>query len=937
MTQAQVAFKAVRKQTSCAYCGVGCGLDIELHNGKPVSLQGAPSHPANQGRACVKGSHLLDTLGSHNRLLLPEIANKQVSWEDAIEHVAKTFSQTIDTYGPESVALYVSGQLLTEDYYVANKLMKGYIGSANIDTNSRLCMSSAVAAYKRAFGEDVVPCNYEDLEQCDVLFLIGSNAAWTHPVLFQRMQAAKQTNTAMKLVVLDPRKTATAEMADLHLPLKPGTDAAFFVGLLSYLVKHNKLDSEFINNHTQDFQQAIRLANDWDIGKVATYCQVSAFTLTKAYQWFAQNDKVVSFYSMGINQSNSGVDKCNAIINCHLATGKIGKSGSGPFSITGQPNAMGGREVGGLSNQLAAHLDIDNPTHQQHVQHFWQSPKMATKAGASATQIIDKIESGHIKAIWIMATNPVVSLPDGNKVINALKKCDLVVVSDCVDSNDTLDFADVKLPATSWLEKDGTVTNSERTISRQRSMIAAEGEAKHDWKIICEVAKAMGFSGFDYQHPQQIFAEFCQLTAVNQQSNRLFDISALASNDIPSYDAMLPTQWPLTKQRPFSDGKFAFANGKARFIAVQPILPTLSNKCVSDPNLQNQKLGSDTHLASLSLVLNSGRVRDQWHTMTRTSRASKLNQHTNKPQLSLSRLDAKRLGIHKGDWLKASSVVGEVILTTELADDITEGQCFMPIHWSRQFASQANASNVYETVLDPISLQPQTKQVLVNVEKVEFSQMLQLNIDKAYAKQIKPAQFAYFHKSLQQDFVHFTFALGSGEGQGSEIIKSMLGTRMQWFSLLSSQLGYQRLVGEMNGKLVVTLDCVELAKQPRLADFNAKWLNTLFTAPRLAANDKVKLLTGQVSEEFAKGDLVCSCFQVHQKDIEQAVATGCDSVELLGKKLKCGTGCGSCKPEIGKIITSNPKFDIGVDIEREYEIAHSYEINHSYEITREKC
>ena len=607
-------------QSTCAYCGVGCGIDITVEAGKAKTLVGTLEHPANFGQLCVKGSNLLATTDLTNRLLGSHKSNNQtVDWATATKHVADKFSQIIKEHGPDSVAFYVSGQLLTEDYYLANKLMKGYIGSANIDTNSRLCMSSAVAAYKRSFGEDVVPCSYEDLDSTELLLITGSNAAWTHPVLFQRIERAKKRNPKLKVVVIDPRKTATSQIADYFLPLKPGTDAAFFNGLLNYLVDNDALDHAYIEQYTQGFEQASKEASRWSIAEVAAYCDTRpSKRLNAVYQLFARTEKVLTFYSMGINQSNSGVDKCHSIINCHLATGKIAKDGCGPFSITGQPNAMGGREVGGLSNQLASHMDIENPEHRSTVQRFWQSPTIASKAGYKAVDLFDAIDDGKIKAVWIMATNPMVSLPDGKKIARALKKCPFVVVSDCAENNDTLDFADVKLPATPWLEKNGTVTNSERRISRQTNAIAPNGQAKHDWKIIAEVATAMGFSGFDYSQVSDVFREFAQLSGFENNGQRLFDISAFSSITSQQYDRLKPVQWPVNntypegKKRVYEDGKFSTPSGKALFFPITPRQPT-------------QKTSE-----KFPFRLNSGRLRDQWHTMSRTGKAPQLTAHTDK-------------------------------------------------------------------------------------------------------------------------------------------------------------------------------------------------------------------------------------------------------------------------------------------------------------------
>jgi assimilatory nitrate reductase catalytic subunit len=912
MSVAKIVFTAQKKQTSCAYCGVGCGVNIELHNNVPVKLEGANSHPANKGKLCVKGTHLLDTISNEGRLLHPEILGKQAHWNQATEFVASKFQEIIEQHGKDAIALYLSGQLLTEDYYVANKFMKGYVGSANIDTNSRLCMSSAVAGYKRAFGEDVVPCNYEDLDHADVIFFIGSNAAWTHPVLFQRMQLAKENNPNLTFIALDPRATATTEMADIHLPLKPGSDAIFYTGLLHYLVAHNAIDKYYIEQATNGFEQTLEYAKSYDLATTSKLCGIDKTLLEQSYKQFAFSKNVVSFYSMGINQSNSGVDKCNAIINCHLATGKLGKKGNGPFSITGQPNAMGGREVGGLSNQLCAHLDIDDSDHQQILQNFWQSPAMVTEAGASATEIIEQIEQGKIKAIWIMATNPVVSLPDRNRVIAALKKCELVVVSDCVAKNDTLAFAHVKLPATTWLEKEGTVTNSERMISRQRGMIIPPGQTKHDWKILCEVAKKMGFNGFDFSHPHQIFAEFCELSGIANKSEakigqRLFDISTMKPIDKESYDAMKPTQWPINThgnpQRPFADLKFSTSDYKARFIAITPIMPELVNE------------------KEFPFVLNSGRVRDQWHTMTRTAKAMQLNHHINVPKLSVNPIDAKRKNIKNNDWLKVNSCVGEVIIEAELSDDVQPGQCFMPIHWNQQFASHANVSNVFKAIVDPISMQPQLKQVAVNFEKSYFNFSSKIHVRDNLLNHFKTTAFDVYRKT-NHEHCHSFFTVENIDAQNNtqlvqskfNDIKVMLGNDIQWLSLLSASNEIGRFIGEIDGRLVAIVECFNLdssdeqlkktIKEVSKQENNSQWLDHIFSVQTLSPLDKVAILKFEIPHEFLLGKKICSCFNIHQNTIEQAILGGNDSLELLGSSIKCGSGCGSCKPELTRLINA---------------------------------
>ncbi|PKG81372.1 nitrate reductase [Colwellia sp. 75C3] len=866
-------------QSTCAYCGVGCGVDIGVADGKATSLTGSANHPANFGRLCVKGSNLLNTIDLTGRLLAPEIAGEQVSWDKATDYVAEQFNDIIKKHGKDSVAFYVSGQLLTEDYYIANKLMKGYIGSGNIDTNSRLCMSSAVSAYKRAFGEDVVPCTYEDLEQTDLLLITGSNAAWTHPVLYQRIERAKKINPAMKVVVIDPRKTATCELADNFIQLKPGTDGAFFNGLLNYLAENGGLDPDYIDGFTDGFEETLKQTSTWSIANVAEYCQVSAEEITAVYQLFCQSKSAVTFYSMGINQSSSGVDKCQSIINCHLASGKIAKAGSGPFSITGQPNAMGGREVGGLANQLAAHMDIDNPAHQDKVQRFWQSPTIAKKQGAKAIELFDKIAMGEIKAVWIMATNPVVSLPDRDKIIAALKKCELVVVSDCVEKNDTLAFADVKLPATPWLEKNGTVTNSERRISRQRNAVAPAGQAKHDWQIIQDVATKMGFDGFDFDDVSDVFKEHAQLTQFENNGERLLDLSGLSQLSAKEYHQLAPVHWPVNKEHPqgcarvFSDGKFNTASGKAQFIAVTPQLPIQQTS------------------AEFPFVLNSGRMRDQWHTMTRTGKTSKLSAHTDKPYLYLHPKDAKDLGVQDNDMLTITASTGQAISHVKVDNQQRIGECFMPIHWNKSYASHGNVSALYQGIVDPISGQAECKQGAVGLSKKIYQQYVSVHTTGDVNLN---ADFWVKSTAVYGDVYQVAFHQTTNDA-------------LLW-SQKTSGLSGEWLTFQQGSQCFIV--CLQAGKLAFLAYFSTgwpeietSWLDHVFSEKTLAFATIQSLLLGISSEEFNQGKQVCSCFNIGEKTINKAIGQGCSSVDELGEKLQCGTKCGSCKPELASLIS----------------------------------
>ncbi len=621
-------------KTTCPYCGVGCGVIATPEPDGSVTIKGDPDHPANFGRLCSKGSALGETLGLEDRLLHPEIDGERVDWDTALDRVASTFRETISQHGPDSVALYVSGQILIEDYYVANKLMKGYVGSANIDTNSRLCMASSVAGHKRAFGSDTVPGTYRDLELADLVVLVGSNLAWCHPVLYQRIAAAKLERPEMRVVVIDPRVTATTELADLHLQIAPDTDVALFAGLLNHLVSSGSLDKRFLVHQTSGWGDALRAIKDVDLGEVANATQVEAETLTAFYEMVAATEKTVTVYSQGVNQSTTGTDKVNAIINCHLATGRIGRPGMGPFSITGQPNAMGGREVGGLANMLACHMELENADHRRIVQSFWESPRIADKPGLKAVDLFKAVADGKVKAIWIMGTNPVDSLPDADKVAAALEACPFVVVSDVLRQTDTTRYADVLLPAAAWGEKSGTVTNSERRISRQRPFLPLPGAVRPDWRIISDVAKRMGFHmGFDYEAVAEIFREFAMLSAQENSGRRDFDIGGLANITDDAFEDFPPVQWPVSdlvedgpwEKRFFADGRFFTPDTKGRLV----------------PTPLKEKLS----IEDTEFVLNTGRVRDHWHTMTRTGLSPRLSAHMAEPYCEIHPGDAARLAI----------------------------------------------------------------------------------------------------------------------------------------------------------------------------------------------------------------------------------------------------------------------------------------------------
>ena len=880
--------------TTCPYCGVGCGVDVTLiadanADKKLTDLKGSSDHPANFGRLCVKGSKLLETNSVSGRLLSPMIGGEKASWDDAITHVARKFNQIIAKHGPDSVAFYVSGQLLTEDYYIANKLMKGYIGSANIDTNSRLCMSSAVAAYTRAFGADAVPCCYEDLEQAELLILVGSNAAWTHPVLFQRIARAKKLNPDMLVVTIDPRRTATSELADIHLAIKSGTDVVLFNGLLAYLAAHDALDINYISANTQGVAKVLNNCAPWTLAKVAKQCDITELALQSFYKLFSQTDKVLTAYCMGVNQSTSGTDKANSIINSHLATGKIGRQGCGPFSLTGQPNAMGGREVGGLANMLACHMNIENPEHRQTVQNYWQSPTIADKPGFKAVDLFENINNGKIKAVWIMATNPMVSMPNRQKIAEALQQCELVVVSDCVDKNDTLNYAHIALPATGWSEKDGTVTNSERRISRQRGLLAASGEAKHDWQIICEVAKAMGFtSGFNFDSPSEIFAEYTGLTQVDNQGSRDLDLSALCDMTETQYNRLKPVQWPVNKLAPdgtkrlFTDGKFYTKTGKAQFVITEFIAPE---------QLTN---------SHFPFVLNSGRIRDQWHSMTRTGKTSELTGHINRPYLAIHTKDAERLMLNNDDIVSLSAAhfnnpKNRVLLPIMIDNNQRQGEVFAPIHWSDSNASYATITALYTDANDKISGQPELKHAAINLQEVSYQYYGQLFIQHQLKVEWLRQYFDYFVTSPMEKGQLVFFATD----QQPFVIKQNLQLQLPLYDEWTSASGVNIDSTCAMRQGVMTL--VMLIGSNNI-DVDPSWINSVLNSKNITPEQLHGLLNMQPDDQFKQGKLVCSCFNVGENTIIDAIKAGCDSADSLGRQLQCGTNCGSCKSELSQLV-----------------------------------
>jgi assimilatory nitrate reductase catalytic subunit len=879
-------------KTTCPYCGVGCGVLATADGKGGAAIAGDPDHPANFGRLCSKGSALGETLGLEGRLLHPMIRCskgqlERVAWPDALDHIANRLQHIIAKHGAHAVAFYLSGQLLTEDYYVANKLMKGFIGTANVDTNSRLCMASSVAGHRRAFGSDTVPGLYEDLDQADLLVLVGSNAAWCHPVLFQRMLKNKQERGA-RIVVIDPRKTSTSEDADLFLGLKPGTDTALFCGLLVHLADHGALDRDFIGGHTIGFDDALARARSiaGSVAATAFATGLSEQDVAAFFNLFRTTPRVVTAYSQGVNQSAQGTDKVNAIINCHFATGRIGTEGAGPFSLTGQPNAMGGREVGGLANQLAAHMAF-TPQDVDRVRRFWKAPRMALHEGHKAVQMFEAIGRGEIKALWVMGTNPAVSLPDADAVRKALGKLELFVVSENVLSNDTVNSgAHVLLPAHAWGEKSGTVTNSERRISRQRPFLDAPGESKPDWWIVSEIAKRLGYGdAFAFNSAADVFREHARLSGFENEGKRGFDIGGLAQMSDDAFDSFVPVTWPVraSGERPerfFAEGGFHTDDRKGRFIA--PEVPRLKTQTsVSRP-----------------LRLNTGRIRDQWHTMTRTGLSPRLGQHLPEPFVEIHPDDAAAAGIDNGGFVEVSTEFGRCILKAQVSDRQQRSMLFAPIHWNEETASSGRVGSLVAAFTDPFSGQPEAKATPAAIAPKLYAQ-------RGFVLSRRPL--------VMPDGVWWSRVAVVG-GHGYLLAHNLaVDFWQEWFVATApcdDVAAYDDQAGAAYRAAAFANERIELCLFSGGFEEAVEWdaVKALFEKGSVTSDERRMLLSGRSGDGLAGGGpIVCACFGVGRNTIGDAIKDGACSVAALGASLKAGTNCGSCIPELKRMLAQAPQ------------------------------
>ncbi|PTM38693.1 nitrate reductase [Bosea sp. 124] len=874
-------------RTTCPYCGVGCGVIVTPGENGAVAITGDPSHPANLGRLCSKGSALGETLGLGTRVLHPLRRNAaggydRVGWDVALDAVADGLQAIIARDGPDAVAFYLSGQLLTEDYYVANKLMKGFIGSPHVDTNSRLCMSSTVAGQRRVLGSDTVPGNYEDLDCADLIVLGGSNTAWCHPVLFRRMQQNRAERGA-RIVVIDPRVTATAQDADLVLPLKPGSDSVLFAGLLVHLADHGLTDATYVARHVTGFEATLENARTLapDLATIASRTGLEPAQITAFYALWAETPAVVTAWSQGVNQSAQGTDKVAAILHCHLATGRIGRPGGGPFSLTGQPNAMGGREVGGLANMLAAHMGY-SAAEIDRVGRFWKAPNMAQAEGLKAVAMMEAVAERRIKALWVMATNPAVSLPRADQVKAALGDLDLFVVSENVLSNDTLQAKPhFILPAAAWGEKDGTVTNSERRISRQRAFLRLPGEARPDWWIVCELASRLGFGeAFAYAGPVEIYAEHAALSAFENGGTRDFDIGAHAALPKRAYDALRPVQWPVPAGQPlgtprlFAQGGFFTGDGRARMTPLA--IPALAAS-VSE---------------AFPLLLNTGRVRDHWHTMTRTGLSARLSAHISEPLVQVHPADAVHFGLVEGGFARISNAFGAVVLKVALDPGVQPGSLFAPIHWSGETASHGRIGAVVQPACDPFSGQPEMKATPSSIAPV------------AYASQGFVLSRGGF--VLPEGSWWSKLAVDGGEGRlfatdaaPAELMASIRAAFGEdgLTEMVDLQGGVYRCAVLRDGRLEAALFVAPAGRAP-LWDT----VKLAFADAQALPENRLALLAGRSLDGAADpGPTVCACFGVGLNAIRAAFAGGAATPEDIGRQLRAGTNCGSCLPEIRRI------------------------------------
>jgi assimilatory nitrate reductase catalytic subunit len=942
-------------KTTCPYCGVGCGVIATTDGERITAVRGDPDHPANFGRLCTKGSTLHLTTTPYGRALHPEIRHRRdgkrarTTWDETLDYLVEKFATTIEKYGPDSVGFYISGQLLTEDYYVFNKLAKGLIGTNNIDTNSRLCMSSAVTGYKATLGADAPPACYDDLNHAELVVIAGSNTAWAHPILYRRLEDAKAKNPALKVICIDPRRTETARAADLHLPILPGTDVALFNAVMHWLIWEDAIAGDYIAAHTDNFAELRASVRECTPAWAARLCGVREESIVQFAQWWRASNATLSIYCQGLNQSTSGTDKNAALINLHLATAQIGKPGAGPFSLTGQPNAMGGREVGGLANLLPGHRDVANAEHRAEIENLWGVPagRIPESPGKTAVEMFDAVKRGEIKLLWIACTNPAQSMPNLASVAEAFANAECVIVQEAYATTETAKLADVLLPASTWGEKHGTVTNSERRITKVNSVLPPPGEAKHDWEIVVEFARRLearlgslsrsagegwgeggsetsicsstnktiappsssafsraageGTTLFPYDSPESIFNEHRETTR-----GRDLDITGLSYEML---DAKGPQQWPIRegetqgKARLYEDRVFPTANGKARF-KVTPY-----------------KSVADAVDARYPLSLTTGRLRDQWHGMSRTGRVPQLYGHEPEPMLTMHTNDASRRGFVAGEVVKVASRRGELLIRLAVSDDVRSGQCYVPMHWGRASLAGAGSHGVNALTngaFDPISKQPELKHSAVRVDRAALAWQF---IAFAYAEDRDPVAVCDELREIAAALPNEAFAsttLIGNEKPGVllrlacpqapdratiEQIDRVLGVvGLSTLAYDDARRNISRRVKVEAGRLVGARLAGDLAAETWMRDFFLSGASVIELRQRLLAG------TAAAPEGFkARGKVICNCFNVSEREIVDFCAStkGGDTLAALQTAKRCGTNCGSCLPELRTLVAAS--------------------------------
>jgi assimilatory nitrate reductase catalytic subunit len=891
-------------KSTCCYCGVGCGVLIETDGGAITGLRGDPDHPANRGRLCTKGATLNQTANPTYRLQFPEKRalrgrpGQRLSWAQALDEAAERFAETIRQHGPDSVAFYISGQLMTEDYYVFNKLAKGLIGTNNVDTNSRLCMSSAVAGYKQTLGADAPPCSYADILQAKVIFITGANPAVAHPIVFRYVEDAKAANPDLRIIVADPRRSESAEIADLHLPIKPGTDIALFNGMLNILINEGLIDEDYIAAHTTGFDTLREIVKNYPPAITADICGIKTGDLLQAARWFGASGASLSLYCQGLNQSAHGTHNNAALIHLHLATGQIGKPGAGPFSLTGQPNAMGGREVGGLSNLLSAHRDLANPAHRAEMARFWGVPFVPSQPGKSAVDLFKALKTGEIKAVWVACTNPAQSLPNQAAVREALQAADYVVLQEAYGNTDTAAYADLLLPASGWGEKHGTVTNSERCITRVLPAVQAPGEARHDWEIVVDFARRLGnklgHAGVDrlfpYADAESIFNEHRESTR-----GRDLDITGLS---YALLETQGPQQWPYPegadggKVRLYEDGHFPTADGKARFVAVE------------------HKLTADVVVPELPISLLSGRMRDHWHGMSRTGTVPRLFNLEDEPLLAMHPCDMRHRSLESGDLVRVTNGRGEMIVRVAERAGLAKGRAWMPMHWGSQFMSTPGANALACDATDPYSKQPELKHAAVQIEKSDLSYPLTVirrcadvsaALDMLQAARVLLPAFGYASIGLygrSSPLVVFRAASAWPLGERSIAdIDEIFGLAGEEGAIVYADA--RRHIA----KKAVALDGRLLGVRLAGETLAQAWLKQAMAEDELDASLIRFALapTAKPPVSVAPRNIVCKCADVSDVQIRKELAAGA-ALPQLQQTLKCGTFCGSCVPDIKRMV-----------------------------------